>query len=82
VIHEVKIDELKYERLKNYSTTFWAADLPAGYPQLPFQKGDRIIFSTNPLASKAPQMPLEFILGDLYYYPSHCIISLLKPILG
>jgi hypothetical protein len=34
------------------------------------------------LASKASQMPLEFIVGDLYYYPSYCMISLLKPILG
>jgi len=82
VTHEVKIDELKFERLKDYSTTFYAADLPAGYPQLPFQKGDRLIFTTNPLASKSFQDPLEFIVGDLYYYPNHCIISLLKLILG
>jgi len=78
VVHEVKIDELKYERLKAYSTTFWAADLPAGYPQLPYQKGDRIIFTTNPLASKSLQDALEFIVGDLYYFPLQCIISLLK----
>jgi hypothetical protein len=82
VHHEVRIDELKYERLKAYSTTFWAVDLPAGFPQLPYQKGDRLTFTTNPLASKASQMPLEFIVGDLYYYPSYCMISLLKPILG
>jgi hypothetical protein len=82
VDHEVKIDELKYNRLKDYSTTFWAADLPAGYPQLPYQKGDTIIFTTNPLASKTPTPPLRFIVGDLYYFPPQCIISLLKPILG
>ena len=77
--HEVKIDELKYERLKNYSTTFWAVDLPAGFPQLPYQKGDTLTFHTNPLASKTPQLPLEFVVGDMYYYPTHCMISLLKP---
>jgi hypothetical protein len=75
--HEVKVDEIKFKRLKAYSTTFHVVDLPSGFPQLPYQKGDSLIVVPHSI-EKAFTERLTFIIGDLYYFRDYCLLSLLQ----